>query len=79
MKKVRSQAKAALVCETQGCQLHPETGETENRKRRKSQDTGTYKVPRGTESGRTRGLEHNRQRAGDINEGELDVTAAHGS
>ena len=35
VEKVRSQAKAALMCETQGCQLHPETGETENRKRRK--------------------------------------------
>ena len=36
MERVRSQAKAALVCKTQGYQLHPETGEMETRKRRKS-------------------------------------------
>ena len=40
VEKVRMKAKAALVSETQGCQLHPETGETETRKRRKSQDMG---------------------------------------
>ena len=65
VEKVRLKAKAALVCETQGCKLHPETGEMGNRKRRKRSDTGAYKVLRETESGRTCGLERNRQRTGD--------------
>ena len=35
VEKVRSQTQAALICKTQGRQLHPETGELETRKRRR--------------------------------------------
>ena len=35
VEKVRSQTQAALVCKTQGCQLHPATGDMGTRKRRR--------------------------------------------
>ena len=76
MEQVRSQTQAALVCETQGRQLHPETGEMETRKRRKSHDVNVYKAVRSTEAGRIQRVEHGRQRAGDVHARAMDVTAA---
>ena len=76
VEKVRSQTQAALICKTQGRQLHPETGDVGTRKRRRSKDTSAYKAVRNDESGRTQGVELGRQRAGDINARATGVTAA---
>ena len=76
MERVRSQAKAALVCNTQGCQLHPKTGEIETRKRRKSRDMGTHKAMRRAESGMTQRTERGERGVGDTQAREMDVAAA---
>ena len=76
VEKVRMQAKAALISETQGSQLHPETGEAENRKRRKRSDAGVYQQLRVTELSRVRGVECNGQQTGGTRDGELSVPAA---
>ena len=73
---MRSHTQAALICKTQGRQLHPETGEVETRKRRKSHDASVHKAVRSTESGRTQRVEHGRQGAGNVNARAMDVTAA---
>ena len=76
MERARSQAKAALVCNTQGCQLHPKTGEIETRKRRKNRDMGTHKATRRAEPGMTQRTEQGERGVGDTQAREMDVAAA---
>ena len=76
MERVRSQAKAALVCNTQGCQLHPKTGEIDTRKRRKNRDMGAHKATRRAESGMTQRTEQGERGVGDTQAREMDVAAA---
>ena len=76
MERVHIQAKAAQVCNTQGCQLHPKTGEIETRKRRKSQDMNTHKATRRVESDMTRRMEPGERGGGGTQARERDVAAA---
>ena len=73
MERVRTQAKAALVCDTQGCQLHPKTGEIETRKRRRSRDVSTHKATRRVESGMTQRMEQGEKGEGGTQTREMDV------
>ncbi len=76
MERVRSQAKAALACNTQGCQLHPKTGEIETRKRRRSRDVSTHKATRRVESGVTWRIEQGEKGVDGTQARGMDVTAA---
>ena len=76
MERVQLQAKAAQVCNTQGSQLHPKTGETETRKRRTGRDMNTHKAMKRVESDTTWRRELC-ERGGDGTQvGEMDVVAA---
>ena len=76
MERVHSQAKAAQVCNTQGCQLHPKTSDVETRKRRKSQDMNTHKATRRVESDKPWRTELGERGGGGTQAGEMDVAAA---
>ena len=76
IERVRLQAKAAQVCNTQGCQLHPKTGEIETRKRRKSRDMSTHKATRRVEPDMTWNMELGERGGGGTQAREMDVAAA---